>query len=99
MDTREVIFRPKYGSTQSVSYTGTAGTITNALPPDTTAVWVWTTTDACVKVGTSPTATTADFPIPANVPVVLPVQVKDTSAIKVSAIQITAGGTLYVCPI
>lgn len=102
MDTRELIFNPQYGQAQSKAYTATAGTIDNALPKGTTAVWVWTTTDAHVKVGSAPTATTADFPLPAMTPMVLPVNGKDvesSNGAKVSAVQVSAGGTLYVCPI
>lgn len=102
MDNRELIFRPIFGKTQSVAYTGTAGTITNPLPTDCTAVWVWTTSDAYIKVGSSPTATSTDFPLMAYVPVVIPVHttsLQSANGVKVSAIQISAGGTLYACPI
>lgn len=92
-----------YGSGQSVAYTGTAGTITSGLPRGTPAVVVWTTTAAYVKVGVSPTATTADLAIPANIPIKLPVPVLDATGgaglVKVSAVQISAGGTLYVSPL
>lgn len=102
MDNRELIFRPQFGKGQNVSYTGTAGTISNALPIDTTAVWVWTTSDAYIRIGQSPTAVTTDFPIPAMTPMVFPVSGFDTQSAngaKVSALRITADGTMYVCPI
>lgn len=102
MDNRELIFRPIYGKGQSVAYTSTAGTISSALPPDCTAVWVWATTDAYIKIGSSPTATTSDFPLPAMTPMVFPVNQRDLESAngsKVSAVQVSAGGTLYVCPI
>lgn len=89
-----------YGQAQSVAYTGTAGTVSNGLPQGCPAVMVWTTTAAHVKVGVSPTATTGDLPIPANIPIVLPIQpaaTADGGLVKVSAIQISAGGTLYIC--
>ena len=91
-----------YGTGQTVTYTGTAGVVSNGLPEGCPAVVVWTTTAAYVKVGVSPTATTADLPIPANVPVVLPVQVATgggagAGLIKVSAVQIASGGSLFIC--
>ena len=102
MDNRELIFRPIFGKSQSVAYTGTAGTITNPLPLDCTAVWVWSTSDAYIKFGSSPTATSTDFPLPAYTPMVFPLNVfgvQSANGSKVSAIRITADGTLYVCPI
>ena len=102
MDTRELIFKPIFGKGQSVAYTGTAGTISSALPNDCTAVWVWTTTDAYIRIGQSPTAVTTDFPMPAMTPMVFPVSHIDAQSVngaKVSAIRISSDGTLYVCPV
>jgi len=88
---------------QSVSYTGTAGSVTgwNAGPQ---GVLVWCTTDAYIRVGEGVTATTSDTPIPAGTPV--PFYVMQSgggggtgAAWRVSAIQISAGGTLYAKPI
>lgn len=87
------------GPGQVVAYTGTAGTIANALPPNCTAVWVFCTSIAHVKVsegGTS--ATTSDFPVPASQPVIFPIAEND-GTVKVSAIQSAAGGNLHVCPV
>ena len=90
-------------ATQSVSYTGTAGSVTgwNAGPQ---GVLVWCTTDAYVRVGESATATTADIPLPAGTPV--PIYVPQPGGgggtgapWRFSAIQISAGGTLYAKPI
>lgn len=86
--------RPMYGKGQNVAYTGTAGTITNALPPGTGAVVVLCTTAAFVRVGADPTATSSDLPVAANVPVRLEAGQGD----KVSAIQVASGGTLYATP-
>jgi hypothetical protein len=64
---------------------------------------VWSTSDAYIAVGDSVTATTAATPLPANTPV--PIFVPQPSggatggAWRVSAIQISAGGTLYAKPI
>lgn len=95
------IRRPIFGQGQVVAYTGTAGTIANALPSGTPSVWVFCTSVAHVKVGVAPTATTADFPVPAGVPVIIPIEVPTSGGsaeIKVSAIQSAAGGNLHVCP-
>lgn len=86
------------GAGQVVAYTGTAGTIANPLPAGANAIWVFCTSIAHVKVGASPTATTADFPVPASVPVVIPLDVNNGD-IKVSAIQSATGGNLHVAPL
>lgn len=85
-------------ATQSVSYTGTAGSVTgwNAGPQ---GVLVWSTTDAYVRVGEGVTATTADTPLPAYTPVPIFVPGGTGAPWRVSAIQIAAGGTLYAKPI
>lgn len=87
-----VIQAAKPGTTQSVAYTGTAGTITNAVGTGCRLVRIVVTTDAFVKFGSAPTATTSDCFVPANTPEYFRVDVGD----KVSAIQSTGGGTLYV---
>jgi hypothetical protein len=85
-------------ATQSVAYTGTAGSVTgwNAGPQ---GVLVWSTTDAYIRVGEGATATTSDTPIPAYTPV--PIYVPSTTGAvwRVSAIQVSSGGTLYAKPI
>ena len=85
-------------ATQSVSYTGTAGSVTgwNAGPQ---GVLVWCTTDAYVRVGENATATSADTPLPANTPVPIYAPQNGGGVWRVSAIQISAGGTLYAKPI
>jgi len=80
----------RVSTVQSVAYTGTAGTITNAIGSETYVVRVLATTVAFVSF--TGTATTADVYMPAGVAeyfVVTPGQ-------KVSAIQSASGGTLYV---
>jgi hypothetical protein len=93
---------PSFG-TQSVAYTGTAGSVTgwNAGPE---GVLVWCTSDAYIRVGNAVTATTADTPLPANTPVPIYVQPAGSAGgnggpWRVSAIQISAGGTMYAKPI
>lgn len=88
----QTLFYAIDGGGQSVAYTGTAGTISNAVAAQTYAVLVWCSTDAYVVTGSSPTATTADLPLPANIPVILKIRPGE----KVSAVQISSGGTLYV---
>lgn len=83
-----------------VAYTGTAGT-TGTLAAGANFVWVFTTSIAHIKVsynGDATAATTADFPIPASVPVKIPLQ-SGYGGCKVSAIQSAAGGNLHVCPV
>lgn len=86
-------FFARPGTTQSKAYTGTAGVIDNAVGANTRVVRVTTTTDAFIKFGTAPTATTADCFIKANTPEFFRV-VPGTD--KISAIQSSSGGTLYV---
>ena len=85
-------------ATQSVAYTGTAGSVTgwNAGPQ---GVLVWSTTDAYILVGEGVTATTAATPLPANTPVPFTVPQGTGAVWRVSAIQIASGGTLYAKPI
>lgn len=82
-------FRP--GATQNVAYTGTAGTITNAVSYN--HVMVWSTTDCFITFGSAPTATTSHMPLSARTHLVFKVE---AGVDKVSAIQQSAGGTLYV---
>lgn len=57
----------KQGITQTVSYTGTAGTI-SAVSGTTTKVRIYSTTDSFVKIGDNPTADTSDMPVSAGIP-------------------------------
>jgi hypothetical protein len=83
---------------QSVAYTGTAGSVTGwAAGPQ--GVLVWSTSDAYILVGEGVTATTSATPIPANTPVPFTVPQGTGAPWRVSAIQISAGGTLYAKPI
>lgn len=97
------ILTPLPGQGQVVAYTGTAGTITNPLPRGVNRVWVFCTSVAYVRVGVGAVAaTTADFPVPASVGVVLTVGNEPSGQagqIFVSAIQSAAGGNLHVCPL
>lgn len=77
---------------QSKAYTGTAGTIDNAVGDFTVAVRVVVTSAAYIKIGNSPTATSSDVYMPADRPEVFRI----TPGMKVSAVQVSAGGTLHV---
>lgn len=87
----------QFGS-QSVAYTGTAGS-TTGWPAGPQGVMVWCTTAAYVRVGEGATANTSHTPIPANTPIPFKVPQGTGSVWRVSAIQIASGGTLYAEPI
>ncbi len=84
----------RLGATQNVAYTGTAGTVTNGVSSGVTKVRVACTTDAFIAIGdgtVAPTSTTGAPMFAGQVEyfTVSPGQ-------KVSAIQSTANGILYV---
>jgi hypothetical protein len=93
-DRLSVVRDPIATTGYSVAYTGTAGS-TTAYNPGASSVLVWSTTDCYVKVGESATATTADTPVPSYTPMWFPVPLGTGAPWRVSAIQITAGGTIY----
>ena len=82
---------------QSVSYTGTAGSTTgwNAGPE---GVMVWSDQPCYVEVGVGAVATTASTPIPAGTPIPFKVPTTTTGTWRVSAIQVSTGGTVYAKP-
>ena len=83
---------------KTASYTGTAGT-TATWPAGPQGVLVWCSTDAYVRVGIGATATTADTPLPAGTPVTVHATQGKMEPWRVSAIQVSTGGTLYAKPI
>lgn len=98
---RMSVLRNPVGPAATVTYTGTAGDITQTIRG--TCVMVWTTTDAQVCIGTTATSTNGT-PIPAFTPIWLPIPTPNSSSIPkyqgegglvISAIQISAGGTLF----
>lgn len=93
MNGYNTLFTPAPGLTQAVSYTGTAGNST-AFAAQFTAAWVVVTTDAFVKVGSTAVAN-QDMYLPAFVPVVLGLNPSSV----ISAVQVSAGGTMYVTPV
>jgi len=96
-DRLSVVRDPIATTGYSVSYTGTAG-VTTAYNPGASTVMVWCTTDAYIKVGEGVTATTADTPVPSYTPMWFPVPAGTGAPFRVSAIQISAGGTVYTKP-
>lgn len=85
----------KLGTVQKVAYTGTAGTISNAISEGVKLVEIWCSTDAHIVFGAAPTADTNDTPITGKVARIFEVYPAD-GTIKVSAVQQGSGGTLYV---
>ena len=83
---------------QSASYTGTAGSVTgwNAGPE---GVMVWSNQPCYIEVGEGAVATTASTPIPAFTPIPFKVPPVVSGVWRVSAIQISAGGTVYCKPV
>lgn len=75
---------------QKVTYTGTAGTIANAVRGR--ILRVVCTSAAHIAIGSAPTATANDMYVAADQPEYFRCQVGD----KVSAIQSVTGGTLHV---
>lgn len=82
----------RLGTVHTVAYTGTAGTISGTIGGGVYQARVWCSSDAHILVGASPTATTSSTPISAGVAEYINVNPGE----KVSAIQQSAGGTLYV---
>ena len=82
----------------SVSYTGTAGNTTawNAGPQ---GVVVWSDQACYVEVGEGAVATTSSTPIPPFTPIPFAVPITVSATWRVSAIQVSAAGTVYCKPI
>lgn len=83
------------GATQT--YTGTAGN-TSTFQPGPRAVLVMCTTAAYVKVGEGAVATTSDTLLPANTAALFKVPPGSGAVWRVSAIQLSAGGSVYAKP-
>ena len=82
------------GKSVKVAYTGTAGT-TTALPDSTEAVRVMATTDCFIDLGPTATAV-ADTGL--YLAAYSPEYFSAYGGWKVSAIQVSSGGTIYVTP-
>lgn len=79
-------------TTQVKAYTGTAGVIDNAVGGQTRVVRIVVTSAAHIAIGGTPTATTSDVYMPANVAEYFLINPGE----KVSAVQVSAGGNLHV---
>ena len=83
----------------SVAYTGTAGS-TTAWPSGPQGVVVWSDQACYVEVGVGAVATSASTPIPPYTPIPFAVPLNSSGgAWRVSAIQVSTGGTIYCKPI
>ena len=85
----------RIGRHQSIPYTGTAGTIALTIQPGTYKVRVCATSACYIAIGSNPTATTAGVYMPGDSPEYFTCHPGE----KVSAIQLSAGGTLHVTEI
>lgn len=94
IEPKQTYGKPISGKSLTVAYTGTAGT-TAAVTPDALCVRITSTTDCFIEIGLNPTAVANTgmymvayqpeyFEIPMNG--------------KVSAIQVSTGGSIYVTP-
>ena len=84
---------------KTAAFTGTAGSTGN-WPAGPEGVVVWCSAAAYVVVGEGVTATaTNGTPIPANTPIPFKVPGGTGAPWRVSAIQISTGGTVYAKPI
>lgn len=84
---------------RTVAYTGTAGS-TTAWNPGPEGVVIWSDQACYVVVGEGVTATTSNAtPIPANTAIPFLVPFGTGNPWRVSAIQVSAGGTIYCKPI
>lgn len=83
-------YRPK--THQKVAYTGTAGTITNAVGANINVVRIVATTDCYYAIGAAPTATANDVLLPAYAVEYISIAPGE----KVSFIQVSAAGTGHV---
>jgi hypothetical protein len=83
---------------QTAAFSGTAGSTTgwNAGPQ---GVMIWSDQPCYVEVGEGAVATTASTPIPAFTPIPFAVPITVSGVWRVSAIQVSTGGTVYCKPI
>lgn len=82
----------RLGTHQSKAYTGTAGTIDNVISDGVQKIRVICTSAAYIKIDKTPTATSADVYMAADAAEYFTV----SAGQKVSAIQVSSGGTLHV---
>jgi hypothetical protein len=83
---------------KTASYTGTAGA-TNTWAAGPQGVVVWSDQSCYIEVGEDAVATTASTPIPPFTPIPFKVPAGSGAPWRVSAIQVSTGGTIYCKPI
>lgn len=82
---------------KSISYTGTAG-VTGTWNAGPQGVVVWSDQSCYVLVGEGVTATTSSTPVPPFTPIPFKVPQGTGAPWRVSAIQVSTGGTVYAKP-
>jgi hypothetical protein len=82
---------------KSISYTGTAG-VTGTWPAGPQGVVVWSDQACYVLVGEGVTATTSSTPVPPFTPIPFKVPQGKGGQWRVSAIRVSADGTVYAKP-
>jgi hypothetical protein len=82
----------------SVAYTGTAGS-TGTWDPGPQGVVVWSDQACYIEVGEGAVATTSSTPVPPLTPIPFKVPQGTGAPWRVSAIQVSLGGTIYCKPI
>ena len=85
----------RIGAAQTVAYTGTQGIVGTGVTSGVYKVRVVTTTDAFITTDGSTPSTTSGAYVPALSAEYFTV----TPGQKVAAVQVSAGGTLFVCEI
>jgi len=83
---------------KSVAYTGTAGS-TGTWNPGPQGVVVWSDQACYIEVGEGVVATTSSTPVPPLTPIPFKVPQGTGAPWRVSAIQVSLGGTIYCKPI
>ena len=82
---------------KSITYTGTAG-VTGAWPAGAQGVVVWSDQACYIEVGEGAVATTASTPVPPFTPIPFKVPQGTGGQWRVSAIRVSADGTVYAKP-
>jgi len=94
---RNSVLREPVSSAFTLSTSGTAAN-SAAQNPGPTSVMVWGSAAFYVEVGEGAVATTGSTPVPGGVPIFLPVRQQTGAPWRVSALQISEGGTVYCKP-
>ena len=94
MDSLSVLRLPAPDAGFTLTTSGTAAN-SAAQKPGPTSVMVWGSADFYVTVGEGVTATTGSVPVPTGVPIFLPIPQGTGAPWRVSALQVSAGGTVY----